>query len=170
MEFWDILDTEGKKTGRTVQRGTKLLQNEYHLVVHIWIVDFHGNLLIQKRAKHLEWMPGAWTITSSDVIKNEESIDAAVRGTVEDLGLHLSVDNFMKINRVKNHDQFTDIYLVAGSREVFFPVVLGAGVADAFWTSWRGMMEMQHRDEFLHYEYLDIVKSDITGLKFASIM
>lgn len=162
MEIWDILDTEGKKTGKTVQRGTNLQQNEFHLVVHIWIVDLHGNMLIQKRATHLEWMPGAWAVTSAAAFTNETSIDAAVRGTGEELGLYLRADKFLKMSSIKSQNQFTDVYIVAGPREDFLPVVLGDRVADAFWTSWRGMMEMKYRNEFLHYEYLDQLKNVIS--------
>jgi hypothetical protein len=66
------------------------------------------------------------------------------------------------MDRVKSHNQFTDIYIIGGSREDFLPVVLGDRVEDAFWTSWRGMMEMKYRNEFLHYEYLDQLKSVIS--------
>jgi isopentenyldiphosphate isomerase len=161
MEIWDILDAEGRKIGRTVQKGTKLRQNEYHLVVHIWVVDLHGNILIQKRAKHLEWMPGKWTVTGGSALCNEESIDAAMRQTSEELGLHLTSYKFMKINRIKSNDQFTDIYFVAGAREDFLPVILSDKVADSFWISWRGMMEMMQRNEFLHYEYLEMLETII---------
>jgi isopentenyldiphosphate isomerase len=161
MEIWDILDAEGRKIGRTVQKGTKLRPNEYHLVVHIWVVDLNGNILIQKRAKHLEWMPGKWTITGGSAIHNEESIDAAMRKTSEELGLNLVTYKFMKVNRMKSNNQFTDVYFVAGAREDFLPIVLSGKVADAFWTSWRGMMEMVQRNEFVHYEYLELLKNII---------
>jgi isopentenyldiphosphate isomerase len=158
MEIWDILDAEGKKTGRTVQRGTRLRQDEYHLVVHIWVVDLNGNILIQKRAKHLLWMPGRWAVTGGSATCDEESIDAAMRQTSEELGFTLASYKFMKIDRIKSNDQFTDIYFVAGAREEFLPVILGDTVADAFWTSWRGMMEMVLRNEFLHYEYFEMLE------------
>lgn len=161
MEIWDILDAEGRKTGRTVQKGARLQHNEFLLVVHIWVVDSHGNILIQKRAQHLEWMPGIWAVTSGVVTMNESSINAAVRETGEELGLHLNPFKFNKMNRVKSQNQFTDIYLVAGPREDFLPLILGEKVADSFWTSWRGMMEMKNRDEFLHYDYLDELGNQI---------
>lgn len=37
MEFWDILDRNGNKTGKTVERGKPMRQDEYHLVVQVWI-------------------------------------------------------------------------------------------------------------------------------------
>lgn len=159
MEIWDVLDAHGRKTGRTVQRGTKLGQNEYHLVVHTWLVDLYGNFLIQKRAKHLEWMPGRWTVSCGCVFCGEEGVDAAMRQTREELGLNLASYKFMKIERSRTDNNFTDIYFVAGAREEFIPLILGDNVADAFWTSWRGMIEMVQRDEFLKYEYLAVLES-----------
>ena len=159
MEIWDILDADGKKTGRTVECGTKLRQNEFHLVVHTWIVDLYSNVLIQKRAKHLEWMPGRWTVSGGCAFCGEEGVDAAMRQTREQLGLNLPSYKFMKIDSIRTGNDFTDIYFVAGAREEFLPVILGKKVADAFWTSWRGMMEMVQRDEFLHYEYFEMLKN-----------
>lgn len=169
MEFWDILDADGKRIGKTVQKGTVLQQNEYHLVVHIWLADRHDFILIQQRAKHLEWMPGVWAVTSSAVLTNETSMDAAVRGTRDELGLHLNPSQFIKMCHTRNHNQLTDIYLVTGSREEFLPIVLGDKVADAFWTTWRGMIEMVNRKEFLGYEYLDKVLPGISRFICASI-
>ena len=57
MEIWDILDENGNKTGRTIIRGEKLEVDEYHLVVHIWIINSNGEILIQKRPEHLEFAP-----------------------------------------------------------------------------------------------------------------
>lgn len=35
MEFWDIL--HGNETGKTIKRGKIIGQNEYHLIVNVWI-------------------------------------------------------------------------------------------------------------------------------------
>lgn len=37
MERWDILDGNGNKTGKTIQRGKAMGQDEYHLVVNLRI-------------------------------------------------------------------------------------------------------------------------------------
>ena len=42
MEYWDIYDRSGNKTGRTVERGMPMAQDEYHLVVHVWVVTPNG--------------------------------------------------------------------------------------------------------------------------------
>ena len=38
-EFWDIYDKNRKPTGRTVERGKPMRQDEYHIVVNVWNWD-----------------------------------------------------------------------------------------------------------------------------------
>ena len=33
MELWDVLDKHGNKTGKIIERGTKLGQEEYRLIL-----------------------------------------------------------------------------------------------------------------------------------------
>ncbi len=87
MELWDILDEDGNATGRTIMRGNELKEDEYHLVVHIWIINNKGEILIQKRSEHLEFAPGVWATTGGSAIKGEDSITAACRETKEELGI-----------------------------------------------------------------------------------
>ena len=44
VELWDILDKDGRLTGRTVEKGRPLKEGEYHLIVHIWIRNSKGDL------------------------------------------------------------------------------------------------------------------------------
>ena len=44
MELWDILDKDGNRTGRVAPRGSKMSEDEYHLVVFIWVENVDGNL------------------------------------------------------------------------------------------------------------------------------
>lgn len=48
MELWDIYDELRCKTGRTHERGNLLPSGDYHLVIHVWIVNDKGEFLIQK--------------------------------------------------------------------------------------------------------------------------
>lgn len=46
-EQWDIYDKNLNKTGKVCIRDEyKLKENEYHLVVHIWIISKEGKLLL----------------------------------------------------------------------------------------------------------------------------
>ena len=53
MELWDAYDENRKPLGYTVKREKfDSLNNEYHIVVHIWIKNSKGEYLIQKRSSN----------------------------------------------------------------------------------------------------------------------
>ena len=59
VEKWDVLNSYGKSTGRTILRGRAFLKpGEYHLVVHIWIISSYGKILIQRRADDIHIRSG----------------------------------------------------------------------------------------------------------------
>ena len=87
MERWDLRDGEGNPTGETMERGEHLKPGQYHLVVHIWIIDGQGRLLIQKRAAHLKLMPDIWAATGGSAVAGEDSHTAAARELREELGI-----------------------------------------------------------------------------------
>ena len=49
IELWDILDEHGVKTWRLHERGKSMKKGEYHLVVHVWIMNQDWQFLIAKR-------------------------------------------------------------------------------------------------------------------------
>ena len=69
MEKWDILTSGGEPTGETVTRSRGALKSgQYHLVVHIWITDDKGRVLIQQRSFELNILPGKWAITGGSAV------------------------------------------------------------------------------------------------------
>lgn len=49
MELWDVYTVDREKTGRTWQRGNRLENGDYHLVIHVCIFNKDGQMLIQQR-------------------------------------------------------------------------------------------------------------------------
>ena len=89
-EKWDIYDKYMKKTGKTCIRGEyKLKEDEYHLVVHIWIITKQGKILLTQRSERKQIDPLKWECTGGSVLKDEEPIDAALRETEEEIGIKL---------------------------------------------------------------------------------
>ena len=57
MEKWDLYDENGNKIGKTINRGEKMESNEYHISVHIWIINKKNEFLIQKRSANKKKFP-----------------------------------------------------------------------------------------------------------------
>ena len=153
MEIWDILDGNGYASGRTINRGEILNDGEYHLVVHIWIVDEDGNFLIQRRPATVEWMPNIWATTGGSAIQGENSLTAAVRETSEELGLQIHPNRFVLYKRQKRTNDFTDIWIIKGKSEEFSPIVLSDEVADAKWAKAQDVIQMIYNQNFIEYDY-----------------
>jgi isopentenyldiphosphate isomerase len=112
MEIWDVLDRQGNSTGRTMVRGRDLLEGEYHLVVHIWILNDKGEFLIQKRADHLRLLPGLWAVTGGSAIAGEDGKTAAVREAKEELGIDVDMINMTLLRTIKRKNNFAQVWLV----------------------------------------------------------
>ena len=111
-EIWDIYDKEGNKTGRTIVRGEELKEGDYHLVVHIWIMNDNKEFLIQRRAADLELLPNIWAATGGAAIQGEDSLTAAIREVEEELGIKPISDRMERINRIYREDSFADVWLL----------------------------------------------------------
>ena len=51
MEYWDLYDENRRKLNRKVTRGSRLNDNEFHLVVNVWIKNNNDEFLISRRSK-----------------------------------------------------------------------------------------------------------------------
>jgi 8-oxo-dGTP pyrophosphatase MutT (NUDIX family) len=111
MEAWDILDPEGRPTGRRILRGEPLGPEERHLVVHVHLVNRAGHFLIQKRSMSKAFSPGAWDVTCGAVLAGEESLQGALREVREELGLRLEPSALAFVARLRRVDSFVDVWL-----------------------------------------------------------
>ena len=91
-EFWDILDINGNKTGRVIERGQFMYDGEYHLSVQVWIRNRKGDWLISKRSPNKKTSPNAWETCSGAAVAGDDSLTAALRETNEELGLTIDPD------------------------------------------------------------------------------
>ena len=151
MERWDLRDGEGRLTGATMERGEHLRPGQYHLVVHIWIVDAAGRLLIQKRAAHLKLMPDTWAATGGSAVAGEESRAAAGRELFEELGIPTQGDELEFAGRIRRRNSFTDIWILRRDVELSSLRLQKEEVADARWVTREELMGMVADRSFHHY-------------------
>lgn len=152
MEQWDVLDRNGNPTGRTVARHKIQLKNgEYHLVVHIWIMDAKGRLLIQKRSENKPLMPGEWAATGGAAIAGENSIQAARREVFEELGIRTQEDELQLITRIVRKNAFLDVYLLQQTVPLEDLVLQRSEVAQAKWVTLDTLKQMLAEGGYHNY-------------------
>ncbi len=152
-ELWDIYDCNRCKTGATIQRGIPMAKGQYHLVVHIWIFNERQETLIQKRAAHLEWLPGKWAATGGSVICGETSLEGAVRELYEEIGIAVAPEAMEFGFTLQRETHFLDIYRtrVEGNKLQFQPT---PEVDAVKWVSLEDIAPMVREGEFFPYSYL----------------
>ena len=165
MEQWDLLDGQGRPTGETMMRGERLRAGQYHLVVHIWILDGAGRVLLQWRASHLKLMPGMWAVTGGSAVAGEDSPAAARRELREELGIDAGPDGLEFMGRLRRRNSICDLWLLRREVDASSLQLQKEEVADARWMTWEEMMKMVEDKSFHHYgkEYFDAVYAYLYG-------
>lgn len=111
MEEWDIYNKDLEKTGKTCVRGQyKLQENEYHLVVHVWLLTKDGKILLIQRSENKETHPLKWEGPGGSVIKGETPIEGAKREVFEEIGLDIPKEKFYLFKQERRDKNFNDFF------------------------------------------------------------
>jgi len=162
IEYWDILDKDGNKTGKTMVRGKRSLsKGEYHLVVHIWVINDKGEFLIQRRADTKPLMPGEWAATGGSALAGEGSRHAAIRELYEELGVRAARRKMILVKRQLRKYSINDIYAVRCNIPAKRCVLQEDEVAEVKWVSKEQLQKMVENGEYHNYgkSYFDIIYS-----------
>ena len=151
MERWDLLDETGRPTGERMVRGEPIRPGRYHRVVHVWVMDSTGRLLIQKRAPFLRLMPGEWTVTSGSAVAGEDSRQAAARELGEELGIHVRPEELEFLFTLRRRSSFSDLWLLRRDVDEGSLRLQAEEVADARWVTRGQLQNMLGKRNFHHY-------------------
>lgn len=159
MERWDLLNEHGDPTGKTMVRGARMHAGQYHLVVHIWIVDGRGRILLQRRADTRRLMPGVWAATGGSAIAGEDSETAARRELQEELGIATAAGEMTRVGRLRRRNAFTDVWLLKRDVKDADIVLQTEEVAEVRWVTEQELRVMIVKGDFHHYgrPYFDTV-------------
>lgn len=152
MEFWDVYDVDRKKTGRTWQRGTRLENGDYHLVIHVCIFNKDGQMLIQQRQPFKDGWANMWDITvGGSATVGDTSQQAAMRELEEEIGLKLDLSHIRPHLTVNFDEGFDDIYLVEAEVDLDSLTLQESEVQAVQWADEATILDMIRSGEFIPY-------------------
>lgn len=113
MELFDIVDEQGRPTGRVRERSLVHLYGDRHRTAHVWITrpnEKSGfDVLLQKRAMNKDSYPGCYDISSAGHIPAGcDYMESALRELEEELGITATAEDLTLIGtrQVNIHMEF----------------------------------------------------------------
>ena len=158
MELWDIYDRNRNKTGKIIKRGERMLEGEFHLIVHIWIKNSNNEFLIQQRSEKVK-NPLVWCTTGGSAVSGEDSFTAALREAKEELGIDLTDEKgylFEEgIYEEDNQQYISDTYLYFIDLDPSKLKLQTEEVKQAKFEKMSVIKQMMEDGELFIYDYLD---------------
>ena len=155
VELWDVYDSNREKVGKTAVRGQGLEAGEYHVVVHIWLVNSEGNFLIQKRAASVEAAPNIWATTGGSALAGENSAAACARELYEEIGVRADMGKARLAFTEKRADCFCDIWIIRQSINIEDCKLQVEEVSEVKWASPGEIRFMIAQGTFWGYRYIE---------------
>ncbi len=158
-EYWDLYDGAGQKTGEKHLRGTEVPEGRFHKVVHIWIQNSEGELLMQKRSDMVDNCPGEWAATGGSVQAGEDPLTTAVRELAEELGLIVSAEELQYCLMVRRPSAFCYVYTLRKDIDINSLTLQECEVAAAEWMSLEKVDRMVEERTMHRYVYRELLES-----------
>ena len=130
MEFFDIVDENGRPTGEIVSREEAHQKGVPHRTAHVWIVrrGLRGyEILLQKRSPEKDSFPGMYDTSSAGHIPaGDEPPESAVRELREELGIEAAPGDLRFVGtfhiryeklfhgRMFRDNEFANVYVYTG--------------------------------------------------------
>lgn len=165
-EIWDAYDENRNLTGKTIKRSEfKSMNNEYHIVVHIWIKNNNNEWLISKRTPNKHF-PLLWECTGGSALAGENSLTAALREVKEEVGITLNKSSGMLYKTIKRtvYSDFCDVWVFNHNCSIDEVVLQPRETCDAMWASADKIKELIKEGKFVPLDHLKYVL-ELLGLK-----
>lgn len=112
QEYFDVLDENGNKTGKTKLRSEVHRDGDWHRSVHIWVLNNNGDVLLQRRCATKDSHPNMLDISSAGhLTAGDDSLQGAIREIKEELNLDVEARDLMFIKTLKKHSKYTSTFI-----------------------------------------------------------
>jgi isopentenyl-diphosphate delta-isomerase type 1 len=153
-EYIDLIDEQGNPTGQRKLKSEVHRDGDRHKTVHVWMVNPHGELLIQHRSPQKQNYPDMWDISfAGHISAGEDSLTAVIREGKEELALDVKREQLeylftiqaepVKLNNGTYIDyEFHDIYLLRISDDHPTFKLQPEEVAEVKWIPWKELQQI----------------------------
>jgi len=153
-ELWDVYDADRKLTGRLHRRGEFLEEGDYHLVVHVWLLNSQGKFLLTKRAPN-KGFPNTWETSGGAAQAGDDSLRAALREVREETGLIALPENAKRIYTFRREDDFCDVWLIRQDFSLDDAILLEGETIDKMYADVSEILTMVQDKKMIPYSYLN---------------
>lgn len=157
MELWDLYNKDRELIGKTHIRGEAIPEGCFHLVVHVWIRNKHGEYLISQRSANRPTFPLMWECVGGSVTAGEDSLAGALREVFEEVGVELSADCgrvvFSRVRDViggKRFGDIMDVWLFDFDGDADLDAATTDEVADARWMRVEEIRTLYEEGKLVH--------------------
>lgn len=158
-EYWDLYDGAGQLTGKKHLRGTTVPEGMFHKVVHIWIQNGKGELLMQKRSDMVDNCAGEWATTGGSVQAGEVPLTTAVRELSEELGIMVLPEELQYCLTVRRKNAYCYVYLLRRDVPLEALTLQECEVAAAEWMSVEKIDRMVTERTMHRYVYWEMLEN-----------
>ena len=165
MEYFDILDENGNKTGERKLREEVHRDGDWHKSVFMFVINSNAEIILQKRSADKDTHPNMWTVSASGHLSaGESSIDTAIQELREEIGIKASENQLEYLFTVKEQEipktgfidnEFGDVYLLNIDVNIDELVIQKEEVSEVKFVSYKElkqMVETQDKTLVLHEE------------------
>ena len=152
-ELFDILDINGRPTGRTKPRGIPFTEGEYRRVVHIVVLSSDGKMLIQQRQFFKSGWAGMWDVTvGGSAAAGEDGRTAAERELSEEIGLDMDFSEARPVITLAFDRGFDDFFVFVKDVDINSLKLQPEEVRAVAWADCDTVLGMIREGEFIPYK------------------
>ena len=163
-EYFDVLDENGNKTGKTKLRKEVHRDGDWHRAVHIWIIDEKGEVLLQRRSANKDSHPNMLDISCAGHLSaGDTSMDGAKRELEEELNLKINDEDLEFIKTYKKpsshrtsfiNNEFCDLYVLRTNIPIEKMRYQEEEISEIFYVPYNRFKEMvvNHDSELLRHD------------------
>lgn len=171
-EYFDLLDENGNKTGKTKLRNEVHRDGDWHKAVHIWILNNNGDVLLQRRCATKDSNPNMLDISSAGHLSaGDDSLSGAIRELKEELNLDVKPEDLKFIKTLKRsskytstfiNNEFDDLYILITDKNISDMKYQEDEISEIFFVPYKKFKEMvinKQPDLLMHNEEFEILFS-----------